>query len=181
MALVWILFFTIKTLGSYIIPVEIFYQLLIQMFSFLAKIYLPIDNTIITIHLIMLLLPSIFHIQNWYFDLIKSPWLLNSKQQPHQFSLKRYRERFYRRRIKIRKFIPTNNQTLEKTNKAICPMKKRHPEINWDLLSNLHCYLDPKKQWRKNKVWHRLFQDLCRLLCLILCNTWQNWFHSGYS
>ena len=30
-------------------------------------------------------------------------------------------------------------------------MTKRHPKINRDLLSNLHCYIAPKKHWRKTK------------------------------
>ena len=101
MALGWILFFAMKKLGSYIIPVGICYQLLIQFFSFSRKIYLPIDNMIITIHLIVLFLPSVVHILNCYFGFINSPWLLNSKRQPRQNLLKRYRKLLYQRKIKI--------------------------------------------------------------------------------
>ena len=70
MDLGWILFFTMKTLGNCIILVEIFYQLLIQMFSFSHNIYHPIDNMIIIIHFIMLFLSYIVYIQNCYFESI---------------------------------------------------------------------------------------------------------------
>ena len=63
--------------------------------------------------------------------------------------MKKNRKRFYRQKIKIREFSPTNNQLLEKTDETTCPMTKWHPKINRDLLSNLRCYLAPKKNWRK--------------------------------
>ena len=179
MALGWIIFCTMKTLGSYIILVVIFYQILIQMFCFSRKIYLPIDNMIITIHFLVIFLPYIVHIINSYFKFINSPWLLNIKQQPRQNLLKKYRKRLYWKKLKIKKFSPTNNQLLEKTDKANCLMTKQHPETNQYLLSNLRCYLAPKKYWRKN-VLHQLFWYLCWFWCLVLCNTWWNWFHYRY-
>ena len=65
--------------------------------------------------------------------------------------LKRYRNRVYRQKTKTRKFSPTNNQLIEKTDEATCPMTKRHPEINRDLLSNLRCHLDPNKHRRRKE------------------------------
>ena len=121
------------------------------MFSFSSNIYLAINNIIITTHLIIIFLPSIFHILNYYFEFINPSWLLNSKQQPHRNLLKRYRKQFYQRNIKIREFLPTNNQLLENTDEATLPMTTRHTEINQDLLSNLFWYLAPKKHWRKIK------------------------------
>ena len=134
MDLVWILFCAMKKLGSYIILVGIFYKLLIQIFRFSCNIYLPIDNTIITCHLITILLPSILHIINCYLEFIKPSWLLNRKLQPRQNLLKRYRKQFYQQKMKNRKFSPTNNQLLKNTDKATHPMTKRHPEISRDLL-----------------------------------------------
>ena len=151
MDLLWILFCAMKTLGSYIILVGIFYQLLIQLFIFYRNIYLPTDNMITTFHLIMIFLTSIFNILNCYFKFINPSQLLNTKQKPLQNLLKRYRKRLYQQKIKIRKFIPTNNQLLEKTDKANRPMTKRHPEINRYLLSNLRCYIAPKKHSRETK------------------------------
>ena len=89
MAMGWILFCAMKTLCSYIIIVEIFYQLLIQIFSFYHNIYLTIDNLIITTHLIIL---------NLYFDFINQSWPLNSKGKPCQNLLNRYRKPFYRQK-----------------------------------------------------------------------------------
>ena len=149
MALGWILFWAMKKLGSYSILVGIFYQLLIHIFSFSHNIYFPIDNMIITICLIRIFLPSIVHILNCYFEFIKPSWLLNSKLKPRQNVLESYRNQFYQQKIKIIKFIPTNNQLLEKTDIATCPMTKGHPEINWDLLSFFCCHLSPKKHGRK--------------------------------
>ena len=100
MALGRILFCAMKTPGSYIILVGIFYQLLTQTFSFSRNIYLTIDNMIITIHLIMMLLPFIVHILNCYFEFINPSWLRNRKGQPCQFFFKRYRKQLYRRKIK---------------------------------------------------------------------------------
>ena len=82
MALGLIIFCAMKALGSYIILVGIFYELLIQTFRFSRNIYLTINNMIITTHLIMMFLPSIVHILNFYFEFINTSWLLNSKQQP---------------------------------------------------------------------------------------------------
>ena len=81
-ALIWILFCGMKTPGSYIILVGIFYQVLIQTFSFSCNIYPNIDNMIITTHIIMMFLPYIVHILNWYFEFINPSWLLNRKRQP---------------------------------------------------------------------------------------------------
>ena len=151
MARGWILFFAMKTLRSYIILVGIFYQLLIQTFSFSSKIHLIIDNMSITTHLIMMFFPSIVHIINWYFEFINPSWLLNSKrQQPRRNLLKIYRKQFYGQK-NIKKFFPTNNQFLEKTDEATCPMTTGQKEINWYLLSNLRCYLTQKKNRRKTK------------------------------
>ena len=94
MALGWILFCAMKTLESYVILLEIYYQLLIQTFSFSRNIYLTTDNMIIKTHFIMMFLPSIFNIINCYFEFIKPSWLLNSKRQPCQNLLKRYRKNF---------------------------------------------------------------------------------------
>ena len=140
-----------KSLGNYVILVWIFYQLLTQTFSFSSNIYLTINNMIITTHLIMLSLPSIVHIINCYFEFITPSWLLNSKRQPRQNLLKRYKKKFYWRKIVIMKFFPTNNQLLEKTDEATCPVKTRYLEIDQYLLSNLRCYLAPKKYRRKTK------------------------------
>ena len=120
-------------------------------FSFSSNIYLPIKNMIITIHLVVLFLPSIIHILNWYFEFINPSWLINSKQKPCKTLLKRYRKWLYWQKIWNRKFSPANNQLLEKTDKANLPMTKWHPKINWDLLSKVCCYLAPKKNWRKQK------------------------------
>ena len=91
---------------------------------------------IITIHLIMLFLPYIFHIINFYFEFINPSWPLNRKRRPRQKLLKRYIKRFYRQKIKIRRFSPTNNQLLENTYEATHPMAS---------------YLAPNKNWRKRK------------------------------
>ena len=131
MALVWIIFCAMKTPGSYIIVVGIFYQLLIQTFSFSHNIYLTIKNMIITTHLIMMILPYIVHIINCYFEFINPSWILNRKQQPWRNLLKRYRKQLYWHKIKIRKCFPTNNQLLENTDEATCPITKKLPE-NWD-------------------------------------------------
>ena len=151
MALGWILFCAMKTLGSYVILVGIFYQLLIQTFSFSSNIYLTIDKMIITTHLIMMFLPSIVHIIKFYFEFINTSWLLNSKRHPRQNLLKRYRKKFYRRKIKTRRFFPTNNELLENTDEATLPMTTQYLEINRYLLSNLRCHLAPKKHWRRKK------------------------------
>ena len=84
MALRWIIFCTMKKIGSYIILVGIFYQLLIQSFSFYSNIYLIINNMIITTQLTMMFLPSIFHILKCYFGFINLSWILNIKRQPRQ-------------------------------------------------------------------------------------------------
>ena len=154
MVLGWILFLATKIPGSYIILVGIFYQLLIQNFSFSCNIYLTIDNIIIKTHLIMMLLPSMVHIINWCFESINPSWLLNSKQQPHKNLLKRYRNQFYRQKIKIRKFFPTKNQPLENTNEATWPITNKPPDNCGDLFKN-HRELPPKefpfsigKQWK---------------------------------
>ena len=112
MALGWIIFCIMKTLVSYIILVGIFYQLLIQTFSFYSNIYLTMNNMIITTELITMFLPYIVRIINWYFKLINPYWLLNSKQQTCQILLKRYRKESYRQKLKIRNFFLTNNQLL---------------------------------------------------------------------
>ena len=137
MALGWIIFCAMKTLGSYIIILGIFYQLLIQTFSFPSNIYITIKIMITTTHLIMMFLPSIFHIINCYFKFINPSWLLNRKRQPRRNSLKRYRNQLYRQKIIISKFFSTNNQLLENTDEATHPMTTQHPEINRYLLSNL--------------------------------------------
>ena len=67
-----------KTLGSYIILMGMFYQL--SMFlRFSRNIYLPINNMIIKIHLIMLLIPSMVQIITCYFEFINRSWLLICK------------------------------------------------------------------------------------------------------
>ena len=137
MALVWILFRAMRTPGSYIILVGIFYQLLIQTFSFYRNIYLSIDN------MIMMFLPFIVHIINCYFEFISPSWLLNSKQQHCQHLLKRYRNQFYQHKIKSRKFFSTNNQLLEKTDEATCPITNKLP-YNWKYLFKNHRELPPK-------------------------------------
>ena len=124
------------------------YQLLIQTFSSSLNMYFPINSMIIIFQLIMLFLPSIVHILNFYFDFINQSWLLNSKWRPRQILLNRYRKWLYWRKIQIRKLWPTNNQMLENTNKATRSMTKQHPKINWYLLSNLRCFLAPKNHRR---------------------------------
>ena len=79
LSLGWIMFSTMKKLGSYIILVKIFYQILIQIFSFSGTIYLHINKVIIKIHLIIIFLPSIVHIIYLCVRFINSPWLLNIK------------------------------------------------------------------------------------------------------
>ena len=160
MALGWTIFFTMKTLGSYVILVVIFYQLLQQIFGFNWKIHLLIDNITITIHVIMLCLPYIAHILNWYFKFIKSLLIFNSKQQPRQNLLKKSRKRFYRQKIKIRYFSPTKYHLLENTNKWTHPTTKQHSEINQNLLSNLCCYLAQKKH-RREIVFDTDSFDIC--------------------
>ena len=127
MALGWIIFCAMKTLVIYIILVGIFYQLLIKTFILSSNIYLTMDKMIITTHFIMMLLPSIAHIINCYLKFINPSWLLNSKRQPRQNLLTRYRKQYYRRKIKIRMFFPTNNKLLENTYEATRPMTTRHP------------------------------------------------------
>ena len=105
---------------------------------------------IITTHLIMMFLPYMVIILHWYFKFMNPSWQLNSKRQPRQNVLKRYRKQFYQQKIKTRKFFPAKNKLLENTDEATCPMTKRNPEINRYLLSNLRCYLAPEKHWRKN-------------------------------
>ena len=131
MALGWILLCAMKTLCSYIILMGIFYQLLIQTFSFSSSIYLTIDNMIIKNHMFMIFLTSIVHIINCYFEFINPSWLLNSKQQPFQNLFKRYRKQFYRQKIKTRKFFPTNNKLLEKTVETTRKITNKIPD-NWD-------------------------------------------------
>ena len=104
---------------------------------------------IITTHFIIMFLPSIVYIINFYFEFIKPSWLLNSKRQPRQNLLKINRNKLYRRKIKTRKFFPTDNKLIENTDETTRPMTTRNLEINQDLLSNLRCYLAPKKHWRK--------------------------------
>ena len=145
----WIIFCTMKTIGSYVILVQIFYQILLQFSSFSHKIHISINKQIITINLIVLFWPSVDHSLNWYFELIKSPLILNSKRRPHQNVLKKYRKWFYQQNIKIRKFCPTNNQLLEKIEEYTRPMTKWYPEVNKYLLSNFICYLAPKKHRKK--------------------------------
>ena len=135
------------------------YQLLIQTFSSSLNMYFPINSMIIIFQLIMLFLPSIVHILNFYFDFINQSWLLNSKWRPRQILLNRYRKWLYWRKIQIRKLWPTNNQMLENTNKATRSMTKQHPKINWYLLSNLSCFLAPNNH--RKFFWHILFQYLC--------------------
>ena len=131
MALGWILYCAMKTLGSYILLVEIFYQLLIQTLSFSRNIYLTIDNMIIITHLIMIFLTSIVHIQNHCFEFINPHWLLNNKGRSCQNMLKIYRKQLYQQKLKIRKFFPTNNQLLEKTDEATRPKTNKLSD-NWD-------------------------------------------------
>ena len=132
---------------------EMFYQLLIQTFSFSHNIYLTINNMIFTTHLIMMFLTSIAHIVNCYFEFINPSWILNSKRQPCQNLLKRYIKKFYRQKIKIRKFFPTNNQLLENTDEATRPITNKLPD-NWDDLFRNHRELPPKDfQFRIGKQW----------------------------
>ena len=151
MALGWIIFCAMKTLISYIILVRIFYQLLIQTFSFSSNIYLTIESMITTNQFIIMFLPSIVYILKSYFEFINPSWLLSRKRQPRQKLLKIYRKQFYWRKIKTRNSFPTNNQLLEKTNEAARPTTARHPEINRYILSDLVWNLAPKKHWRKTK------------------------------
>ena len=135
---------------------------------------------IIIIFLIVLFLPSIVNIINWYFEFINPSCILNSKKQPCQKLLKRYRKRFYQQKIKIRKFIPTNNQLLENTDEVTRPMTKQHPEISQDLFFKFMLLPCSKEILNKNKVWHWLFQYLCRFWYLVLYNTWWDWSNSRY-
>ena len=108
---------------------------------------------IITTHLIMMFLPSIVNIINYYFEFINPPWLLNRKQQPRQDLLKRYRKQLYRQKIKIRKFFPTSNQLLENTDEATRPITNKLPD-NWDELFKNHRELPPKEfQFSIRKQW----------------------------
>ena len=172
MALWWIIFGAMEKLGSYIILVRIFYQILIQTFSSSGNIYLTIDNTIITTHLIIMLLPYIFHILSWYFESVNPYWLLNSKRQPWQKHLKRYIKQFYQRKNKNQEVLPNKQSTAWKyrwsdsSNDDTTSRNQSIPLINFRLISF------SKESLEKNKVWHRIFQDLCRFWCLVLCNTW---------
>ena len=145
-----------ETPGSYIIIVGIFYQLLIQTFSFSRNIYLTIDNMIITTHLVMVFLSFIVHIINCYFKFINQSWTINSKQQPFQNLLKRYRKQLHRQKIKTRKFFPTKNQLLEKTDEATRPTTNKLSD-NWDNIVKNHRELPSKKfQFSKVKQWKTL-------------------------
>ena len=100
MALGRIKFFTMKTLGSYVILVGIFYELLLQLFSFSRNIHLFIDNMIVATHLIVLFLPSIVHTLNFYFEFVNFALVFNSKRQPCRNLLKKYIKRLYWQKIK---------------------------------------------------------------------------------
>ena len=125
----------------------------------------PMDSAILTIYS-----PH----SNILFQFINPSWILNIKRQLVTICWRDIESDSIDK--KIINLIPTNNQLIENTDKATCPMTKRHPEINRYLLSNLLWYLAPKKYWKK--VWERLFWYLCQFRCLVLCNTWWNWFHS---
>ena len=69
---------------------------------------------IIKNHLIIMFLPSIVNILNFYFEFINPYWLINNKQQPHQNLLKRYRKQLYQQKIKTRKFFPKKINCLKR-------------------------------------------------------------------
>ena len=83
---------------------------------------------IITNHLIIMFLPYIVPIINCYFEFVNPSCQLNSKQQPRQNLLKRYGKQFYQQKIKIRRFFPSKNQLLEKTEQATCPITNKLPD-----------------------------------------------------
>ena len=67
--------------------------------------------------------------------------------------MKRYIKQFYQQKIKIRKFFPTNNQLLEKTNEAIFPVTNKLPD-NWDDIFKNYHELSPKEfQFSIGKQW----------------------------
>ena len=170
MALGWIIVCAMKTLGSYVILVGIFYQLLIQTFIFSSNIYLTINNMIITTHLIMIFLPPIVHIINFYFEFINLSWLLNSKRKPRQNLLKRYRKKFYQQKIKIRRFFPTNNQLLETTDEATCTMTTRYLK-SIDTFYQIYAAILLQRNIGGKNYWHRRFWYLCWFLqqcCLFI-------------
>ena len=92
----------------------------------------------------MVFLPYIVHILKLCFEFINPSWLLNRKQQPNQNLLKRYRKQFYQQKIKIRKFFPTKNQLLEKTNEETRPITNKLPD-NWDNLFKNNREMPPKE------------------------------------
>ena len=54
---------------------------------------------------------------------------------------------------KIRKFFPTNNQLIEKTDEATHPVTNKIPD-NWDNLFKNHCELPSKEfQFSIEKQW----------------------------
>ena len=130
MSLGWITFCTMKTLSSYIILMEIFYQLLIKRFSFSRNIYLTINNMIVTNNFIMMFLPCTAHSLNCYFEFINPSCLLNNKPQFRQFVLKRDRKQLYRKKIKSSKFFTTNNQQIENIDEVTHPITTKLQE-NW--------------------------------------------------
>ena len=70
--------------------------------------------------------------------------------------LKRYIKQFYRRKIKVRKFFPTNNQLLEKKDEETHPIRNKLSE-NWDDIFKNHRELPPKEfQFSIGKQWKTL-------------------------
>ena len=104
-------------------------------------------------------LPSIVPIINYYFEFINPSWYSIANDNLAK-CFWRDTENNSLTKNKIRRFFPTNNKLLKNTNEATRTMTKRHKKFNWDLLSNLCCYLAPKKNWRKPKFGTDSF-DIC--------------------
>ena len=70
--------------------------------------------------------------------------------------MKRCREKFYRQKINIRKFFPTNNQLFENTDEATRPITNKLLD-NWGNLFKNHRELPPKEfQFSIGKQWKNL-------------------------
>ena len=145
---------------------------------YFCKIHLPIDNMIITIHLIMLFLPSIVHLLNLYFEFISSLWLLNTKQQPRKKNLKKYRKRFYQQKIKSESSAQQTISYLKIPTKQLVQCQNS-VQISIKIFYHIYAAVIIQRNIGE-KNWHQLFQYLCWFWCPVLCNIWWYFTHSRY-
>ena len=95
-------------------------------FYFSFNIYITINNTITTTYLITMLLTSIVHILNFYFEFINPSWLLNSKQQPRQF-FEEIQKAILSTENKNKGVIPNKQSTAWKYQWSNSPNNKQTP------------------------------------------------------